>query len=621
MAQESSGPARLGGMSGLALAIGGIVVSAGSSLLAQPQPQPVAAIAKPSDFANACRPEFLQQAASRASTKITIGEVTNGPRLPGGASYVPAGAAGPAYCQVSGTYVTNAATGKTANFMATFPENWNGKYLQFGCFGHCGFFALNIATVPLSAMNGRDILAKGYASFGTDQGHIGRGAGSWAIKAPGQLDQDAFDDFLYRANEVLAHAGKEFTAAFYGSVSNRPVSVARSYFTGCSGGGRDALVAASRFPQEFDGIIAGSPYADMMGTAFQNGGASLSAIRAPDADLSPALLSRFDAAVKAKCDGTDGVTDGLIQNPAACNVRPERDLPLCTPGPAAGECFTRAQIETISTLITAVTDETGRVVQPGFTVSELQYAARMPTPADPAAADPWLGDEFNRYGNSLWPLVKADLEAFVHRGDPSFHARSVIAFREGGRGAIKDFRTVVPQSEVRLARNAVRNGLGGIPEDASALINGNRKLLIWSNLSDEKLTPYMAINYYKRLARLHGGYANLKNNVRLFALPGTFHCNLGGIGPMQFDPLSAMENWVEKGEAPDSLPAAMFKEQVLTIDPTARPERTMPLCAFPAIARYRGIGDVKDGANWSCPVGDTSMLRIGESGRRAGVLQ
>jgi feruloyl esterase len=166
-----------------------------------------------------------------------------------------------------------------------------------------------------------------------------------------------------------------------------------------------------------------------------------------------------------------------------------------------------------------------------------------------------------------------------------------------------------------------RLGSGQFPEDASKLIQLNRKFLIWHNLSDEKLTPYMSINYYKRLARLHGGYDKLQNNVRLFGIPGSGHCSMSGLGPRSFDALTAMEEWVEKGKAPDSLLAKVYDPNSPMVDPSKTPIRTMPLCKFPEMAHYRGKGDIKDAANWSCPPNDTSMLKVGESGKQAGVIE
>lgn len=620
MRDERSGNATVGWVS-----LAGLTMALAATGCATQQP-PMTAKPLP-DFASACESTVLQAAASKASTTVTVKEVENGPKLPGGAKYFPATAKLPAYCQVSGSFVTNPESGKTANFLATFPAAWNGKYLQYGCFGHCGFFSLNdsssnLVTIVAQGYPG-EALTKGYASFGTDQGHMGAGGGNWAIKGPGQIDDDKLTDFLYRANQVLARAGKEFTTAFYAAAKGQRQPIARSYFAGCSGGGRDALVAASRFPEEFDGIISGSPYANMMSVAFQSAGGALAAIRSADADILPDLMARVDPYVKAQCDKLDGVEDGLIQNPAICNFRPERDLPRCDGNSPAGQCFTPAQIETISTQITAVTDEHGNVVQPAFSASELQFVAHMPTrPQDPSALEPWPeGDDYAKSGNSLWPIANASLKIFAHRNDPNFHTRSIIDFKSGGPGKITDFRMVVPQSEVKLAMAAGGPGLGDIPENVGKLIKQKRKLLIWQNLSDEKLTPYMSINYYKRLAGMYGGYPKLQDNVRLFNIPGSSHCSITGVGPNNFDALEAMENWVEKGKAPDSLVASLYNPSAPIVDRSKKPLRTMPLCKFPEMARYSGQGDVKDAANWSCPSGDTSMLKVGESGRRAGVIE
>ena len=150
------------------------------------------------------------------------------------------------------------------------------------------------------------------------------------------------------------------------------------------------------------------------------------------------------------------------------------------------------------------------------------------------------------------------LKVLVHRNDPDFFTRSIFSFGQGGPGAVTDFHIIVPSSEVARVRTEARMGIGHVPEDADRLIKLNRKFLIWHNLSDQTLSPYMSINYYKKLAKLHGGYANLQRNVRLFGLPGTPHCGMGGVGPNTFDALTAMENWVEKGIAPDALTATLY---------------------------------------------------------------
>jgi feruloyl esterase len=571
-------------------------------------------------LATACSPNAVQAVAARLPFGMVIKPITNGPNLTGGTKYVPASAQRPGYCQITGSVVTNPKTGKTANFLATLPDSWNRKYLQFGCFAHCGFIALNDAAMPLVTIVAQgypgQIIEKGYASFGTDQGHDDKSGGNWAIKGPGQVDQDAIDDFLYRSNQTLARAGKAFTRAFYGQATGQRQRIAYSYFCGCSGGGRDALVAASYFPEEFDGIIAGSPYANMVNAGAQIAGTYLATLRSPGADVPPSLISQIDPIVKAQCDAVDGVKDGLIQNPAACNFRAERDLPRCPEDKPGSSCFTRAQAQTISTVLTALTDHEGRVIQPGFAVSEILPVFREGArPADINAPVDWDNPP------SLGSIANATFKIFTNRNDPAFETRAIFSFGSGGPGAVTDFRAIMPRHEIEKAYTAVRMGIGDNPRNVGKLIRQNRKLLIWHNSSDEKLTPYMSVNYYKQLAAMYGGYEKLQDDIRLFMIPGSSHCSMGQQGPGNFDALSALEDWVEKRRAPDALTASLHSQTSPMIDPTKTPLRTMPLCKFPEMAQYDGKGDVNVAASWSCPSADRRMLEVGESGRQAGVTE
>jgi feruloyl esterase len=180
-------------------------------------------------------------------------------------------------------------------------------------------------------------------------------------------------------------------------------------------------------------------------------------------------------------------------------------------------------------------------------------------PADLTALDPFPNSDNGSLNGGYWPLADAFLKVFIHGNDPAFYTRSLITFTSGGTGPITGYHIVVPAVEVARIKTAARLGIGHFPENAAKLIKLNRKFLIWHNFSDQVLTPYMSVNYYKQLAKLSGGYAKLQNTVRLFGLPGSGH--------------------------------------------------------------YSGSGDVKDAANWSCPQEDTSMLKIGESGRQAGVIE
>ena len=569
-----------------------------------PHAATISAEPAPAGFEASCTADFMQAAARGLGTTVTVGPIRNG-MFASATRYVAVSGATPAYCQVSGSFVTNPASGKTANFMATFPANWNGKYLQLGCSGHCGQFYVSNPAVPSITVTAQgyatQIIDKGYATFATDEGHEGMDGASWAVKADGSVDRDKIDDFFYRADKVLSVMGKEFTTAYYGRVRAAQQRIDRSYFSGCSGGGRDAMVAASYFPEAFDGIIAGSPY-DMLGMLFQSSAMSAAAKRTPDAALTPALLALFDKTVKQQCDRLDGVKDGLIQNPAACNFSAERDLPRCTAGAPAGQCFTDAQAETASIFTSAVTDERGNVVQPGYSLSELGIMpAAMAFLSDPA------------------------LKVFVYGNDPAFKPAALFSFRRGGPGQVTSYRAVVPAAEVARAREALRTGYGHLRENTPRLIAAKTKLLIWHNFSDEKLTPYSSINWYKRLSADHGGYARVQNQARLFMLPGTTHCSITAVGPNSFDALGAMEAWVEKGQAPEALLASVADRQFSPGQPKAEalkmPNYTMPLCKFPEMPRYIGRDDMQDAKNWSCNPRDARMLTVGESGRQAGVIR
>ncbi|PNP95804.1 hypothetical protein A8G00_23595 [Sphingobium sp. SA916] len=477
-----------------------------------------------------------------------------------------------------------------------------------------------------------DILVKGYAAFTTDEGHDATTGDGWTYEDAAVLDEE-LKDFLYRANQVLAKVGKAFTKSFYATnMKITPPHKLLSYFTGCSGGGRDALVAASYFAEEFDGIIAGSPYSNIATNAFHFQGLPMAATRSLESRVPDTLVRQVDTFVKAQCDAADGVKDGLIQNPAMCNFRPERDLPRCDETTSRNQCFTKPQIDTISALTTAVTDEDGNVVIPGYSVSEIQpLFLNMALDPESKTARPTYFSSGVREGLSG---LGAEALSLVNR-DPNYDLRSVFSFREGGPGPISGFRVVVPKSEAAKAQAALRKGIGAMPENLQNLIKLNRKLMIWVNLSDEALSPFVTINYYKQLASRFGGYEKLQKNVRLFSIPGSLHCGSEGhVGPDKFDATGALEDWVEKGKAPDALiarlydldgenPARTVKEgsaNPIYVSRSNVPLRTMPLCKFPAMARYRGQGDINKAENWFCPANDRSMLKIGESGRQAGVM-
>lgn len=567
-----------------------------------------------------------------APAGMTIADVANPPgSLPattGGVVEIGAGVItpnSPAECFVTGTVVTNPQTSKTANFAALLPmTGWNGKFMFTGCGGNCG--ALSLPPTD-------DVLSKGYPVFVTDDGHLSSNV-SWPISSPGVLDQDTVTDFGYRAVHTTIVDGKQLALAFFGASQ-----FTHSYYEGCSDGGREGLVEADRYPDDFDGWLAGDPYFDVGGQniIISNVTAQL---KYADGMLPPALFTIASNIVASQCDSADGVADGLIQNPALCHFNALTDLPAC-PGNVADNatCFTQHQMQSLSTIISGMTDRAGRVIHTGFPVSDMANPAAFGAdlalwtgigtpPANRTAAEPWgpadAGAPFD------WLINDAGIKYWAYLGAPSYDSQTTLGFTYafGGVGPVGFFHTIVPDSTVATIYDAMAIASSDYPSELSQLIRQNKKIILYHGYSDGFITPYTTIQYYEQLAQLNGGYAHLKKNVRLFMVPGMYHCS-GGPGPNNFgqsgtqpgtvdslhDATTALEDWVEHGVAPDTFVATKFQND----NPTGTALRTMPLCPFPIEAHYNGTGNVDDASSWTCPQFDTSLLKIGIDGRQAGL--
>ena len=561
-------------------------------------------------FASLCTPAVMSSVAAGLNRGVTIKKVPNGPQFEGGVRLVAASGKVPAFCQVTGSYVTNPETGKTANFIGSFAEKWNGKYLQMGCSGACGYLLMNDPASPPIVVTAQgypgQLMEKGYATFGNDLGHVLPSPMSmsfdWMKKADGSLDEDSLKDYLYRADRVMADTGKAFTQAFYARQAGTAASISRSYFIGCSQGGREALIAATHFPEEFDGIISGAPAADLGGVTWHGMARGTLAQQPGVTKLTAGQMAMLKSRIIDKCDAVDGVKDGLIQNPAACPFHPTRDLKICKADQVNDNCVTKQQAELISTWFSGVTDEQGHVLQPGYTASTLPDSIVMPLPAG----------------------VKMDQSMTVVIGH-AFDGQALSSARAGGPGPIDAFHVVLNGAAYQKYVEVNRDGTV-MAEDFDSFLKHGGKLLWYSGLSDPALTPYMSINRYKQLAAMHGGYSRLQNNIRFFSMPNVGHCGMDGNGPGNFDAIGTLEAWVERGVAPDAIPARLNDPKTGnliagTIDWSKPPVRTMPLCAFPEMAHYKGKGDVNDAASWECRANDTRMLKVGVSGHEAGVVR
>ena len=546
--------------------------------------------------------------AANATTACSVGAI-EGLAVSGvtivTATAVAAAGTTPAYCDVVGQLNTSGggAPPGSAGFELRLPANWNQKFLFFGVGGLAGSTYADIAVSPTDSASA---LAKGYATAITDTGHLAGGTdASFALLAPGKPDKAKLADYYFRATHEVTVVGKRLTVLFY---DQQPIKAA--YFDGCSNGGRQALVEATQFPADYDGIIAGDPFFDIRSVV---GGARIAKQQLTPATYLPAtLLPLVDAAVNASCVKTDGVDDGLIQNPATCSFDPYSLV--CKPGQETG-CLSTGQADTLNTYFSAVRNDFGGLVYPGFAVSNLSTSATgalagggadvwstaLVPPTDFTAREPWGNSGYSPAG--LGYQFSDHIIQDIVIQNPGYNLRDFPVSVDGYVGtdalATFDARTVA--------------GTASDPAGYGRFIQSGRKLIIYHGYSDPALTPFRTIGLYGQLAANAGGYSKLQGSVRLFMVPGMQHC-IGGPGPNVFDTLTPLEGWVEQNVAPASIPAAHFVND----DPTKAVDRTMPLCPFPTQATYGGTGDVNAAASWSCAPNE-ELLKVGPNGEQAGL--
>jgi feruloyl esterase len=519
-----------------------------------------------------------------------------------GAVEVPAGGGAPAFCRVNGNVATDGdgAGPNQAGFQISLPASWNGKFLFLGGGGFDGNSAMHDGPPQY--------LAKGYATSTTNSGHTEIIA-TFAIKSPGVPDEPKLIDYFYRSRHQVGIASKQLIRAFYNTAK-----IKYSYFLGCSNGGRQALMEASRYPDDYDGIIAGAPWMEPLGTELL----SLKGVRALLAAYIPySLFPKINAAILAQCDAADGVSDGLIQNPARCAFCPDSLVP---------SVLTQPQSDAIKTIIAPVTDSSGRFIYPGRSVTSLFDPDESPfnsISADEGAtppSDPTAPIGLTTPGAGLVYGV-IDYMALYN---PNYNLNSDAFERRG----------VVSTGLERLMYSNMRLDLADDPALIARYLEKGKKLIIYHGYSDAIISSYRTVLFYESLAHISGGHRRLQQGARLFMVPGMGHCGSSSTAPdvfgagvfitplppgypidAQHDVLSALEGWVENGNAPASIIATHYAGDNST---TGTVDRTMPLCPFPAEAHYRGSGNVNDAASWTCTE-NTKLLETGPNGREAGV--
>ena len=462
-------------------------------------------------------------------------------------SFVPANpaAAGPvhvAHCRATGVI------GTEIGFTVWLPENWNDRFLMVGGGGYVG-------TIPGPG----GAVDRGFAVTSTDTGHKSNGVtAEWA-----RDNMERQVNYAYLAVHRTAQTAKYIVHQFYTRDAHH------NYFVGCSTGGRQALMEAQRFPGDFDGVVSGAPVYDwtrVLSAGIKNAQAAFpdAASRARPIVTAESLKLVQDAVLQA-CDAADGVVDGVVGDPPACKFE-LASVASCPADAAAPGCLTRAQRDVFQRIYAPLTDDTG-VVYEGQPVG---------VEALPGSWQAWItGNEraFAATGQPAlgWAFSTEFFKHFVF-GDPSWDYTKYDVAKNWRR----DTRTLTAL-------------LNADNPDLSAFRARQGKLLLWHGWADPALNPLATIRYYTEVVARDPRAAD---DVRLFLLPGVLHCG-GGPGPGQFDQITPIVDWVEKGAVPMSL---------VVRKPAAgdQPARSRPVCPYPAQAAYKGSGSTDDAANFIC---------------------
>lgn len=474
-----------------------------------------------------------------ALTAVDLATVPDAPTRISSAKLIEAAKDKPAYCEVQG-YVSP----QVSILMWLPAQTWNGKFLQVGCGGFCG--------VTYFISNCEKPLKQGYACITTDMGHKAEEAAGlqWAYNNP-----QAVTDFAYRATHVTALAGKAIVASYYGRKPEK------SYFHGCSCGGRQALVEAQRFPWDFDGIIVGAPAIDYPEFTL---GFALRARALNDKDGKPLLdiktIEGIGAAVVAKCDMNDGIKDGQIGDARLCKFDP-REL-QCKSGDKAG-CLTPEQAVAAATYYSEFKSASGERIgdYPLLPGSEVSFLGMVDTPVLKRSfyEDFFKYMAFNPNPGPNWKFEQFDIN--------------------------EDYKRM----------GMIRSLLQADNPDLSRFKAAGGKMIIYHGWGDGGVSPLATIEYYKKVERTMGGRAATQDFARLFVVPDMDHC-MGGAGAWSIDYLDYLDKWVEKGKAPDMLLGAHFTanpmDPILSgdLDP-ATAKFTRPVYPYPMRAQYKGSGD------------------------------
>ena len=444
------------------------------------------------------------------------------------------------FCQV--TAKLRPVAGSEITVKAWLPQQWNGKTLAFGGGGFNGGLSSGALTML-------EPVGRGYVTIVTDAGHEDTESAQFTYD-----NEVQFVDYAYRANHVAAEFIERLAASYY----REPAT--RAYFHGCSNGGRDALMEASRYPEDFDGIIAGAPAADWAGlmTSF--------AWTAQAVDTAPNLgtkLQLINEAVNKACDAVDGVQDSLLENPQSCDFDPA--VLQCTDADGPN-CLTSDEVVSLRKIYEGPHLDNGTRVYAGMPVggeTEDNWGVWI---TSEAAVPRSLAVETFRwmvYGDPEWDISDFDIN--------------------------RDYPKIVERVTPIMNSN---------DPDISTFTDLGGKLLMYHGWNDAAIPAGSTIEYVEAVRNSLGPAADA--HLRLFMVPGFNHC-FGGSGPTSFDLLEVLDRWVESGDAPERIVATQYDPpEIFWHAPDAKVVRTRPLCPWPKVARYSGRGSTDDLASFSC---------------------
>jgi hypothetical protein len=437
-------------------------------------------------------------------------------------------------------------------------SGWNGKFQGQGN----GGFAGDIGHFGLAAA-----VMGGYATAGTNTGHTADGTdASWALGHPEKVT-----DFGYRGIHEMTRVAKALMAAYYGSEPQH------SYFGSCSNGGRQALMEAQRYPEDYNGILAGAP-ANFWTHLLTNAISNAQALTAEATSYIPSSkLPAIAQAVNAACDAQDGVADGVLNDPRKCKFDPA--TMLCKDGDS-DKCLTAAQVTTLNKLYAGAHGAPGHAIFPGY----------LP------------GAEAGQGGWAPWITGSAPGKSLMFAFGLGYFMNMVYERKDW------NYKDANLEQILQVADKTTAEKENAVDPDLSKFKAHGGKLILYHGWNDPAISALNSIDYYESVAKKMGE-KNTDAFTRLYMVPGMQHCGGGpgassfgvegtvlGAKDAQHNVSLALEQWVEKGIAPGTVIATKYEED----NPAKGVKLTRPLCAYPQVAKYKGSGDTNDAANFVC---------------------